>query len=159
MACAYVERDFHLLEGGMIVTDGGTATIATIDRATAQVVKSGSGMLQISLPALGELRLILYDVLTELFSSKSLCDPTNARAFSKFGDAGVIDILASIGNCTTLAMVLNVSRSALSDGKSLPLTPMPAQFDSRVPGIVCVSDYQLTEAQSKEFAPRPHSRL
>jgi 4-carboxymuconolactone decarboxylase len=69
---------------------------------------------------------ILYDFLTELFTNKSVSDPTYARAKSKFGEQGVIDILGVVGYYTLLAMIMNVARTPVPEGiKTKLLVPLP----------------------------------
>jgi len=46
-------------------------------------------------------------------------------SFSRYGERGVIDLVAVTGYYTMLAMVLNVTRVELPDGKAPPLQPLP----------------------------------
>lgn len=71
---------------------------------------------------------ILYDFLTELFANKSVSDPTYEKTVVQFGESGIIDILGIVGYYTMLAMIMNVTRTALRGGGPLPLTPVPAQL-------------------------------
>jgi 4-carboxymuconolactone decarboxylase len=57
-----------------------------------------------------------------------VCDTTYARTVKRFGEKGVIDILGIVGYYTMLAMVMNVARTAIPDGKPLPLAPMPLEL-------------------------------
>ena len=68
---------------------------------------------------------IVYELLTELLHNKGVCDATYARAVAKFGEAGVIDLVGLAGYYAMLAMVMNVARTALPEGKSPPLAPFP----------------------------------
>ncbi len=68
---------------------------------------------------------IVYDFCTELRQNQSVSDATDARAVSKFGEQGVIDMTGLVGYYTTLAMIMNVARSPLADGKKAPLAPFP----------------------------------
>ncbi len=65
---------------------------------------------------------IIYDFSTELQRNQSVCDATYARAVSKFGEQGVIDLVGVTGYYTFLAMVLNVARTP---AKSVQLNPFP----------------------------------
>ena len=67
---------------------------------------------------------IVYELLTESLHNKSVSDPTYARAVAKFGEAGVVDLVALAGYYLMLAMVLNMARIALPAGKQ-PLPPFP----------------------------------
>lgn len=75
---------------------------------------------------------ILYDFLGELLANKGVSDPTYARTVARFGEAGVIDILGIAGYYTTLAMIMNVARTPLLEGRPLPLDPTPLQLRSLV---------------------------
>src|SRR5688572_925540 len=67
---------------------------------------------------------IVYELLTESLHNKSVSDATYARALAKFGEAGVVDLVAITGYYLMLAMVLNMARIALPAGKQA-LTPFP----------------------------------
>ena len=73
---------------------------------------------------------VLHDFVAELLANKSVSDPTYARAVAQFGEPGVIDILGIVGYYTMLAMIMNVSRTTLLDGRQLPLAPTPLQLRS-----------------------------
>lgn len=66
-----------------------------------------------------------YDFCTELRQNQSVSDATYARAVSKFGEQGVIDVTGLVGYYTTLAMIMNVARSPLPEGKKAPLARFP----------------------------------
>ena len=68
---------------------------------------------------------IVYELLTELLHNKGVCDATYARAVAKFGEAGVIDLVGLAGYYAMLAMVMNVARTALPEGKAPMLAPFP----------------------------------
>lgn len=68
---------------------------------------------------------IVYDFCTELRQNHSVSDATYARAVSKFGEQGVIDMTGLVGYYTTLAMIMNVARSPLPEGKKAPLATFP----------------------------------
>src|SRR6185295_8569303 len=68
---------------------------------------------------------IVYDFLTELINTKGVCDRTYARAVAKFGEQSLIDLISIVGYYTLLAMVMNVARTGVGDGKPLPLPALP----------------------------------
>lgn len=70
----------------------------------------------------------VYDFVTELFANKSVCDKTYERTVAKFGEQGVIDVVGVCGYYTMIAMIMNVARTAMPDGKPLPLAPLPGQL-------------------------------
>jgi 4-carboxymuconolactone decarboxylase len=70
---------------------------------------------------------IVYDFLTELLVNKGVCDVTYERALRRFGEAGLIDVIAVSGYYGLLAMVMNTTRTAVPEGNPLPLVPLPLQ--------------------------------
>ncbi len=68
---------------------------------------------------------LAYDYFSELRQNQSISDATYARAVSRLGEPGVIDMTALIGYYTTLAMVMNVTRAPLPDGAKPPLPSLP----------------------------------
>ncbi len=70
---------------------------------------------------------ILYDFLTEALKNNGVSDPTYARAVAKYGEQGVIDILAVAGYYGLLALVMNVARTPVPEGHPLPLPALPVR--------------------------------
>jgi 4-carboxymuconolactone decarboxylase len=68
---------------------------------------------------------ILYSFCTELQRNQSVSDATYARAVSKFGEQGVIDMIGISGYYTLLAMVLNTARTPVPAGRAPALAPFP----------------------------------
>ena len=68
---------------------------------------------------------ILYDFLTEALKNNGVCDTTYGRTVKKFGEQGVIDILAIAGYYGLLALVMNVARTPVPEGDALPLPALP----------------------------------
>lgn len=68
---------------------------------------------------------VLYDFLTEALKNNGVCDTTYARAVKKYGEQGVIDILAIAGYYGLLALVMNVARTPVPEGHALPLPALP----------------------------------
>jgi 4-carboxymuconolactone decarboxylase len=71
---------------------------------------------------------IVYDLLTEALVNKGASDATYARAVKKFGEQGLIDIVGIAGYYLLLAMVMNVTRTAVPEGPALPLPPLPIRM-------------------------------
>ena len=71
---------------------------------------------------------VLYDFVTELLANQGASDATYARSVAKFGESGVIDIVGIIGYYSTLAMIMNVARTPLLEGRPFPLAPMPIRL-------------------------------
>ena len=94
---------------------------------------------------------VLYDFLIELFANKSVSDLTYENTVKEFGEAGLIDILGIVGYYTMASMMMNVARTALTDGRPFPITPVPTQLRPLTPGAVSPTDYTLIPSQRKEF--------
>jgi 4-carboxymuconolactone decarboxylase len=58
---------------------------------------------------------LIYNVLEELRNNRSLSDPTYAQLLKRFGEQGVIDLVAHYGYYSLLAMTMNVARTAVPD--------------------------------------------
>ena len=75
-------------------------------------------------PGMAEDEETVYELLTESLHNQCVSDATYARAVIRFGEAGVVDLVAVAGYYLMLAMVLNTARKALPPGKQ-PLKPFP----------------------------------
>jgi 4-carboxymuconolactone decarboxylase len=71
---------------------------------------------------------IVYDLLTEVLVNKGAADATYARAVKKFGEQGLIDIVGIAGYYALLAMIMNVTRTAVPEGPALPLPALPIRM-------------------------------
>ena len=70
----------------------------------------------------------VHDLITELLANKGVSDGTYERAVDEFGESGLIDLIGVAGYYAMLAMIMNVARTAVPDGKPLPLAPLPQQL-------------------------------
>lgn len=52
---------------------------------------------------------LVYDFATELVANKAVSDATYEAAVERFGEAGVVDLVVTIGYFTAISMVLNVA--------------------------------------------------
>jgi len=68
---------------------------------------------------------LIYDALEELRTNRSISDVTYQKALARFGEQGVIDLVAHYGYYSLLAMVMNVARTALPGGATSGLKPFP----------------------------------
>lgn len=68
---------------------------------------------------------IVYDFVTELLATRGVSDKTYQRTVAKFGESGVVDIGGIVGYYALLAMQMNIARTALPEGKALPLPRFP----------------------------------
>ncbi len=75
-------------------------------------------------PAMSDDERIVYDFCTELFRDKAISDGTFKAAVDRFGEQGVIDLIAASGYYSIVSMVLNVDRYPLPAGEEPPLRPL-----------------------------------
>jgi 4-carboxymuconolactone decarboxylase len=68
---------------------------------------------------------LVFDFFIELQRTYTVSDPTYAAAVQAFGEQGVVDLVGMVGYYTTLAMIMNVARTPLPEGKTPVLTPLP----------------------------------
>ena len=91
---------------------------AGLDPAIADAIAQGRR------PAkMGEDERIVYDFSIELHEAKAVSDATYKAALDKFGERGVMDLMAVNGFYVLVSMCLNVDRTPLPDGAPLPLAP------------------------------------
>jgi 4-carboxymuconolactone decarboxylase len=62
----------------------------------------------------------VWEVLDELFRTRRISDPTWAAAVAQLGEAGVVEVVATAGYYTTLAVVMNAARTPAEGGPWLP---------------------------------------
>jgi 4-carboxymuconolactone decarboxylase len=67
----------------------------------------------------------VYDFCIELHRNHSVSDATYARALSKLGEQGIIDMIGLNGWYTLVAMVLNTARTPLPASATPALAPFP----------------------------------
>lgn len=70
---------------------------------------------------------IVYDFCTELHRTRFVSDATYAAARDRFGERGVIDLIAVSGYYVAVAMTLNVAQVPLPPGVEPPLKPLPGR--------------------------------
>jgi 4-carboxymuconolactone decarboxylase len=64
---------------------------------------------------------IVYDFSTELHRTQGVSDATYQRALDRFGERGVMDLIAVNGYYVLVSMTLNVDRTPLPGGAPNPL--------------------------------------
>ena len=74
--------------------------------------------------AMADDQRVVYDFCSELFRDRAVTDATFAAVTGRFGDQGVIDLIAAVGYYSIVSMVLNVDRYPLPDGEEPPLKPL-----------------------------------
>ncbi len=67
---------------------------------------------------------VVYDFATELHRERSVSDAAYAAVMERFGEQGVVDLIAACGYYVAVAMTLNVSGVPLPDGVPPPLEPL-----------------------------------
>ena len=67
---------------------------------------------------------IVYDFCTELFRDRRVSDAAFQAVVARFGEQGVIDLIAATGYYSIVSMVLNVDRYPLPEGEPPPLKPL-----------------------------------
>ena len=66
----------------------------------------------------------VYEFAAELHRERSVSDATYAAVVERFGENGLVDLMAACGYYVAVAMALNVSRVPLPDGVEPPLKPL-----------------------------------
>ena len=89
---------------------------AGLDPAVGEAIAQGRRPEKMS-----EEEAIIYDFSTELHRVHGVSDATYKRALERFGERGVMDLIAVNGYYGLVSMVLNVDRTPLPEGaKPLP---------------------------------------
>jgi len=73
---------------------------------------------------------VVYDVMSELLENHGVSDATYQRALDEFGEAGIVDLVGTSGYYIMIGMIMNVARTAIPDGKPLPLAPLADQVQT-----------------------------
>ena len=70
---------------------------------------------------------IVYDFTPELHRERSVSDAAYAAVVERFGERGLVDLVAACGYYVAVAMTLNVARVPLPEGVAPPLGPLPGR--------------------------------
>jgi len=76
-------------------------------------------------PSMAKDETLLYDMLTEALQNKCVSDVTYEAAKAYFGEQQLIDLVIIAGYYAMLAMLLNVARAALPEGRQPQLPSFP----------------------------------
>ncbi|MDB5413101.1 MAG: 4-carboxymuconolactone decarboxylase [Rubritepida sp.] len=68
---------------------------------------------------------LVYEFCTEMHRNHFVSDATFAATKARFGEQGVVDLIAVSGYYVAVSMTLNVGRAALPDGVAPPLPDLP----------------------------------
>lgn len=74
--------------------------------------------------SLSEDEAIVHDFAVELLRSQTVPDGIYERAVAVVGEAGVVDLVGTVGYYSTLAMILNVAGTPLPPDKAPVLRPL-----------------------------------
>jgi 4-carboxymuconolactone decarboxylase len=74
-------------------------------------------------PAMAADEAMVFDAVTELWSHDGWSDATYAAMLERFGEAGVIDLVGTVGYYATIAMIMNVARTEAPGGYRMPRLP------------------------------------
>jgi 4-carboxymuconolactone decarboxylase len=87
-----------------------------LDPAIAEAIAQGRR------PAkMGADETIVYNFSTELHETQGASDAAYQAALDRFGERGVVDLIAVNGFYVLVSMCLNVDRTPLPEGEKLPL--------------------------------------
>ncbi len=92
---------------------------AGLDPAIAQDIAQGRRPAKMS----GD-EAIVYDFSRELHETQAVSDAAYKAALDRFGERGVVDLIAVNGFYVLVSMCLNVDRTPLPGGEKLPLEPL-----------------------------------
>jgi len=92
---------------------------AGLDPAIAQDIAQGRRPAKMS----GD-EAIVHDFSRELHETQGVSDATYRAALARFGERGVVDLIAVNGFYVLVSMCLNVDRTPLPGGEKLPLEPL-----------------------------------
>ena len=63
---------------------------------------------------------VVWDLLDELFRTRAVSDDVYARALAELGEVGVVEVVATAGYYSTLAVVMQAARTPAPGGPYLP---------------------------------------
>lgn len=92
-----------------------------IEAGTVNAIAQGRRPAQMS-----DDEVLVYDFCTELHQNRGVADVTWARVVKRFGEQGVIDLIAINGYYTFLSMVMNAARTAVPASSVDPLPHLSA---------------------------------
>lgn len=72
-------------------------------------------------PFRSEEERVIYDFVTEYFSTNRVSDATYRRALDAFGEQGVVDLVGTVGYYGLVSMTLNVFEIDVPEGEQPPL--------------------------------------
>lgn len=70
--------------------------------------------------AMTEDEALVFDTVRAVWDTGGLTDAAWAAAVARFGEAGLIDLIATVGYYATIAQVMNAARTTVPPGPTLP---------------------------------------
>jgi 4-carboxymuconolactone decarboxylase len=70
---------------------------------------------------------IVWEFCTEMHRTKTVSDATYATTKARFGERGIIDLIAVSGYYVAVGMTLNIAQVPLPPGVEPPLKPLPGR--------------------------------
>ncbi len=67
---------------------------------------------------------MVYQFVTDLLSTGAVTDPRYGAVLDRFGERGIMDLVAAVGYYSLVSMVLNVAQVPLPEGEAAPLKPL-----------------------------------
>jgi 4-carboxymuconolactone decarboxylase len=92
---------------------------AGLDPAIAEAIAQGRRPAKLSAD-----EAIVYDFSRELHETQTVSDATYKAVLDRFGERGIVDLIAVNGFYVLVSMCLNVDRTPLPEGEKLPLQPL-----------------------------------
>ena len=71
-------------------------------------------------PRLDPAEAIVFELCAALFADGRVSDALYGRAIDVLGEPGLIDLVSAVGYYSTLALIMNVTRTALPEGMEAP---------------------------------------
>ena len=119
MVTAHGRPDIRRSPSNVAYHDGRYLALeAGLDAAIGEDIAQGRRPAKMS-----EDEAIVYDFSAELHETHGVSDATYKRALDRFGERGVMDLIAVNGYYVLVSMVLNVDRTPLPEGAK-PLPPL-----------------------------------
>lgn len=97
------------------VTHEGFARNAGVAEATLDAIKAGTAP-----SVLRADEAMIFELCAVLFDDGRVPDPLYSRAVEVLGEPGLIDVVSAVGYYSTLALIMNVTRTALPAGVTAP---------------------------------------
>ena len=91
------------------------ARAAGVASATIDAIAAGNVP-----PTLDHDEAVVFELCAALFADGRVSDALYARAIDVLGESGLIDLVSAVGYYTTLALIMNVTKTALPEGAPAP---------------------------------------